>query len=90
MSGGMPSKGAEVEKWVWELLGSSLVIKAPAVSGMVQGGLVESKRESRLETPADVGIPSILVLGEAVGVDSGAELCWKYQFFREGQRKGGL
>ena len=49
MSGGMPSKGAEEEIWVWELLDASLVIKALAVSGMVQGGLVEPKGESRLE-----------------------------------------
>lgn len=56
---GMLSKEAGVEKWVWELLGTSLVIKAPAVSEMVQGGLVEPKRESRLERPTDLGILSV-------------------------------
>lgn len=75
MPGGMPSKGTEVEKWVWELLGALLVIKAPSVSGMVQGGLVEPKRESRLEMPTDLGILSVLVIREAIGVDSEAELC---------------
>ena len=55
----MLSKEAGVEKWVWELLGTSLVIKAPAVSEMVQGGLVEPKRESRLERPTDLGILSV-------------------------------
>lgn len=53
MFGGMPSKAARVEKWIWELLDTSLVDRAPAVGGMVQGGLVEPKRESRLERPED-------------------------------------
>ena len=86
MSGGMLSKGAGVEKWAWELLGASLVIKAPAVSEMVQGGLVES----RLEMPTDLGILSVLVIREAINVDSEVELCRKHKFFEEVQKKEGL
>lgn len=74
---GVLSKEAGVEKWVWELLCALLVIKAPAVSEMVQGGLVEFKSECRLERPADLGILSLggRTEREAIGVDSEAELC---------------